>query len=81
MMNEARIGVGLQGLAQADGRLPARRRLRPRAAAGPRRHRRRRTPTPPADPLIVHPDVRRMLMDQKAFVEGGRAFALLGRDA
>ena len=45
MMNEARIGVGLQGLAQADGRLPARRGLCPRAAAGPRRPGARRTPT------------------------------------
>ncbi len=75
MMNEARIAVGLQGLGQAAGAYQiaadyARDRLQGRAATGPR------NPKGPADPLIVHPDVRRALMDQKAFVEGGRAFAL-----
>jgi alkylation response protein AidB-like acyl-CoA dehydrogenase len=75
MMNEARNGVGLQGLAQASAAYQvasayARERLQGRAVTGPA------NPDGPADPLIVHPDVRRALLDQKAFVEGGRAFAL-----
>jgi hypothetical protein len=75
MMNEARLAVGVQGLAQADAAYQvaaayARDRLQGRAVTGPE------NPDGPADPLIVHPDVRRALMDQKAFVEGGRAFAL-----
>ncbi|ROU03552.1 acyl-CoA dehydrogenase C-terminal domain-containing protein [Histidinibacterium lentulum] len=75
MMNEARIGVGLQGLAQAavayENALGfARERLQGRSVTGAKH------PGGPADPIIVHPDVRRGLMDQKAFVEGGRAFAL-----
>ncbi len=75
MMNEARLAVGVQGVAQADAAYQvaaayARDRLQGRAAAGPE------NPGGPADPLIVHPDVRRALMDQKAFVEGGRAFLL-----
>jgi hypothetical protein len=75
MMNEARAGVGLQGLAQAAAACQvasayARDRLQGRAVTGPE------NPDGPADPIIVHPDVRRALMDQRAFVEGGRAFAL-----
>jgi alkylation response protein AidB-like acyl-CoA dehydrogenase len=75
MMNEARLAVGVQGLAQADAAYQvaaayARDRLQGRAVTGAE------NPDGPADPLIVHPDVRRALMDQKAFVEGGRAFAL-----
>ena len=75
MMNEARLAVGVQGLAQADAACQiaasyARERLQGRAAGAPA------NPDGPADPLIVHPDVRRMLMDQRAFVEGGRAFVL-----
>jgi alkylation response protein AidB-like acyl-CoA dehydrogenase len=75
MMNEARLGVGLQGLAVASGAYQlaaayARERLQGRAVTGPA------NPDGPADPIIVHPDVRRALMDQRAFVEGGRAFAL-----
>jgi hypothetical protein len=75
MMNEARLGVGLQGLGQAAAACQravayARERLQGRAASGPA------NPGGPADPLIVHPDVRRALMDQRAFVEGGRAFVL-----
>jgi alkylation response protein AidB-like acyl-CoA dehydrogenase len=75
MMNEARLAVGVQGLAQADAAYQvaagyALDRLQGRAATGAA------NPGRPADPLIVHPDVRRALMDQKAFVEGGRAFAL-----
>ncbi|MCI4646506.1 MAG: acyl-CoA dehydrogenase C-terminal domain-containing protein, partial [Hyphomonadaceae bacterium] len=74
MMNEARLGVGLQGLAQAEVAYQnaadfARDRVQGRALTGAA------APEKPADPIIVHPDVRRMLMDQKAFVEGARAFA------
>ncbi|TYO90632.1 acyl-CoA dehydrogenase C-terminal domain-containing protein [Oceanicella actignis] len=77
MMNEARIGVGMQGLAQAavayeNAVAYARDRLQGRAVTGAA------APDKPADPLIVHPDVRRMLMDQKAFVEGARMFVLWG---
>jgi alkylation response protein AidB-like acyl-CoA dehydrogenase len=73
MMNEARVGVGLQGLAQAEAAYQraaayARERLQGRAVPAPA------NPDGPADPLIVHPDVRRLLMDQRAFVEGARAF-------
>jgi alkylation response protein AidB-like acyl-CoA dehydrogenase len=73
MMNEARLGVGLQGVAQADAAYQAaaafaRERLQGRALSGPK------NPDGPADPIIVHPDVRRMLMDARAIVEGGRAF-------
>ena len=72
MMNSARLAVGLQGLALADRAWQnalryARERLQMRAPAGPKR------PDKPADPIIVHPDVRRMLLTQKALVEGGRA--------
>ncbi len=77
MMNEARIGVGIQGLAQADVAYQnaltyAKERLQGRAVTGTE------NPEGPADPLIVHPDIRRALMDQKSFVEGGRAFVLWG---
>lgn len=74
MMNAARLGVGLQGLAQSEISYQnavdfAKDRLQSRSVSGPK------APDKPADPVIVHPDVRRMLMDQKAFNEGGRAFA------
>ena len=77
MMNEARIGVGMQGLAQAEAAYQnaleyAKDRLQGRAVTGDE------NPDGPADPLIVHPDIRRSLMDQKSFVEGGRAFLLWG---
>ncbi len=77
MMNEARVGVGMQGLAQADvayqnAVIYANDRLQGRAVTGAE------YPDKPADPLIVHPDIRRSLMDQKSFVEGGRAFLLWG---
>tara|TARA_R110000850_G_scaffold107407_2_gene218880 strand:- start:755 stop:2533 length:1779 start_codon:yes stop_codon:yes gene_type:complete len=77
MMNEARLGVGLQGLGQAvvayqNAAAYAQDRLQGRAVSGAE------NPDGPADPLIVHPDIRRMLLDQKAFVEGARAFALWG---
>ncbi|MCF6329827.1 MAG: acyl-CoA dehydrogenase family protein, partial [Henriciella sp.] len=74
MMNEARLGVGLQGLSQAEIAYQnavdyANDRLQSRSLTGPA------APDKPADPIMVHPDVRRMLMDQRAFIEGGRAFA------
>ena len=73
MMNEARLGVGLQGYAVAEAAYQnaaayARDRLQGRAVTGVQ------NPTGPADALIVHPDIRRSLMDQKSFVEGARAF-------
>ena len=77
MMNEARIGVGMQGMAQADVAFQnalayAKDRLQGRDVTGVK------NPDGPADPLIVHPDIRRALMDQKSFVEGARAFMLWG---
>ena len=77
MMNEARLGVGLQGYAQADVAYQnalayAKDRLQGRAVTGVE------NPDGPADPLIVHPDIRRNLMDQKSFVEGARAFVYWG---
>ena len=77
MMNEARVGVGMQGLAQADVAYQnalayAKDRLQGRAVPGTE------PPDKPADPLIVHPDIRRSLMEQKSFVEGARAFILWG---
>lgn len=77
MMNEARVGVGMQGLAQASAAYQnaanyARERLQGRDVTGVK------NPDGPADPIIVHPDVRRSLMDQKSFVEGARAFILWG---
>jgi hypothetical protein len=77
MMNEARIGVGMQGLAQADVAYQnaldyAKDRLQGRDVTGPA------NPDGPADPLIVHPDIRRALLDQKSFAEGARAFMLWG---
>jgi hypothetical protein len=73
MMNEARLGVGLQGIAQAEAAYQAaaafaKDRLQGRSLTGPK------NPDGPADPIIVHPDVRRMLLDARAIVEGGRAF-------
>jgi hypothetical protein len=75
MMNEARIGVAVQGLAQAEAAYQeaaayAKDRLQGRSLTGPK------NPDGPADPIIVHPDVRRMLMDARAIVEGGQAFVL-----
>ena len=77
MMNEARLGVGLQGYAQAEiayqnALAYALDRLQGRDVTGTK------NPGGPADPLIVHPDIRRNLMDQKSFVEGARAFVFWG---
>ena len=71
-MNTARIGTAIQGLAHAElsyqGALAyARERLAMRSLSGPK------NPDGPADPIIVHPDVRRMLLTQKAIAEGSRA--------
>ncbi len=79
MMNEARLGVGMQGLSQAtvayeNALAYAKDRLQGRAVTGTE------NPDGPADPLIVHPDIRRSLMDQKSFVEGARAFGLWGAE-
>ena len=77
MMNEARMGVGLQGYAQAEAAyqnavIYANDRLQGRDVTGAK------NPDGPADPLIVHPDIRRSLMDQKSFVEGARALTFWG---
>lgn len=74
MMNSARLGVGVQGLAQSErayqGALAyARERLQSRAPKGPIQ------PDKPADPIIAQPDVRRMLLTTKALTEGGRLLA------
>jgi len=72
MMNAARLHVGVQGLALADAAYQgavafARERLQGRALTGPR------FPNQEADPILVHPDVRRMLLSMRAFTEGARA--------
>ncbi|MFT7310029.1 MAG: alkylation response protein AidB-like acyl-CoA dehydrogenase [Paracoccaceae bacterium] len=79
MMNEARLGVGLQGYAQGVVAYQnalgfARDRLQGRDVTGTK------NPNGPADPIIVHPDVRRNLLHQKSFVEGARAFVLWGAE-
>jgi alkylation response protein AidB-like acyl-CoA dehydrogenase len=71
MMNEARMGVAMQGLAQGtvayqNAAVYARERVQGRALTGPKEK------DKPADPIIVHPDVRRMLMNARAFSEGTR---------
>jgi alkylation response protein AidB-like acyl-CoA dehydrogenase len=75
MMNAARLSVGVQGLALAERALQnslnyARERLQSRALSGPK------FPDKPADNLLVQPDVRRMLLTQRAIVEGSRALLL-----
>ena len=77
MMNAARLGVGLQGLAQSEVAYQnavayANERLQGRSLSGPK------NANDKADPIIVHPDVRRMLLDAKAFNEGARALTLWG---
>ncbi|NOT41096.1 MAG: acyl-CoA dehydrogenase [Alphaproteobacteria bacterium] len=74
MMNAARLGVGVQGIAIAEvayqnAAIYAKERLVGRALTGPK------APDKPADPLIVHPDVRRMLMFARVAAEGGRSLA------
>ena len=75
MMNTARMAVGVQGLGLIERAYQhslryARERLQMRSLSGAK------FPDKPADPLIVHADVRRMLLTQKAFAEGGRVLAL-----
>ena len=77
MMNEARLGVALQGYAVAEPAYQnavayAKDRLQGRDVTGVK------NPTGPADPLIVHPDIRRNLMEQKSFIEGARALTYWG---
>jgi len=74
-MNEARLGVGVQGLALSEvayqnAAIYAKERLAGRALTGAK------FPDRPADPIIVHPDVRRMLMSMRAFNEPARALVL-----
>ena len=75
MMNEARLGVGVQGLAQSEvayqnAAFYAKERLQGRAISGVK------YPDKPADPIIVHPDVRRTLMSIRAFNEAARALVM-----
>ena len=75
MMNYERLSVGLQGLGAGELAYQqavnyARDRRQGRAPTGPQ------SPDAPADTLLVHPDVRRMLLTQRAFTEAGRAFAV-----
>jgi 3-(methylsulfanyl)propanoyl-CoA dehydrogenase len=75
MMNEARLGVANQGLglsevAYQNAAAYARERLQGRSLSGPK------NPTGKADPIIVHPDVRRMLLEIKAFNQAARALSL-----
>src|SRR5436190_3698952 len=73
MMNEARLGVGLQGIAQAEAGYQAaaefaKHRLQGRSLTGPN------NANGPAAPLIVHPDARRMLTAARSIIDGGRSF-------
>jgi len=75
MMNTARLGVGVQGLGLGEAAYQgavayARDRLQGRALSGAK------FPEKAADPIIVHPDVRRMLLTQRAYVEGCRALGM-----
>lgn len=75
-MNTARIGTAVQGVAASEGAFQgalmyARERLAMRSLTGPK------NPEKEADPIIVHPAVRNMLLTQKAFAEGGRALVYL----
>ena len=74
MMNAARLGVGMQSVgltevAYQNSAAYAKERLQMRSLKGPQ------APDQVADPIIVHPDVRRMLLTQRAYAEGARAFA------
>ncbi len=75
MMNGARLAVGVQGLglteiAYQNAAAYAKDRIQGRSLSGPK------SPDQPADPIIVHPDVRKMLLTARAYAEGGRAFAM-----
>ncbi|MBT3069960.1 acyl-CoA dehydrogenase C-terminal domain-containing protein [Rhodomicrobium sp. Az07] len=76
MMNAARLGVGIQGLgiaeiARQNAVIYTKERLQGRSLTGVK------APEKPADPLIVHPDVRKNLLEAKAFTEGARALAVM----
>ncbi len=73
MMNAARLGTGMQGLCQSEASYQnavtyAKERIQGRSLTGPK------NADGPADPIIVHPDVRRMLLEHKSVTEGCRAF-------
>jgi alkylation response protein AidB-like acyl-CoA dehydrogenase len=75
MMNAARLGVGMQSLgltevAYQNAVAYAKDRIQMRALSGPK------APDKPADPIIVHPDVRKMLLTARAYAEGGRALSM-----
>jgi len=75
MMNAARLGVGMQSLgltevAYQNAVAYAKDRIQMRSLSGPK------APDKPADPIIVHPDVRKMLLTARAYAEGGRALSL-----
>jgi hypothetical protein len=75
MMNAARLGVGMQSLGLTEVAYQkavayAKDRLQMRSLSGPK------APDRPADPIIVHPDVRKMLLTARAYAEGGRALAI-----
>jgi alkylation response protein AidB-like acyl-CoA dehydrogenase len=75
MMNAARLGVGMQSLGLTEVAYQkavayAKDRLQMRSLSGPK------APDKPADPIIVHPDVRKMLLTARAYAEGGRALAM-----
>src|SRR5690606_31719309 len=74
MMNYERLSIGIQGIGCAEASYQsavayARERVQSRSPSGPQAQDKL------ADPIIVHPDVRRMLLTMKALTEGGRAFA------
>jgi alkylation response protein AidB-like acyl-CoA dehydrogenase len=75
MMNAARLGVGNQSLgltevAYQNAAIYAKDRIQMRSLSGPK------APDKPADPIIVHPDVRKMLLTARAYAEGGRALSM-----
>ena len=80
MMNDARLGVGIQGLGIGESAYQAaveyaKDRQQGRSLTGTQ------YPDLPADPLLVHPDIRRMLLTMRAFTEGGRALSVwIGRN-
>ena len=78
MMNAARLGVGLQGLAQGEVAYQNAAAYAKDRRQGRALHEDERDPNAKADPIMVHPDVRRMLMEARAYNEAGRALVLWG---
>ena len=78
MMNAARLGVGLQGLAQGEVAYQNAAAYAKDRRQGRALHQEARDANAKADPLLVHPDVRRMLLEARAFTEAGRALVLWG---